>query len=400
MKARINRRGTHQNGERVNERSFNVPLIHAFARSLIYSFTLSLVLLSCGSDNRQTARIPDFPKPGDSSRTEGALRALTVAINQSSPASAYAKRAVILLAMGRGDDALSDINEAIGRDDNAGTYYLTRARILRALQQPGKALENAQRAEILGVDTPELYTLQGDLLQQQGEFDKARLYVAKALQMAPYDGEAHFFNGLMAAKQGDTVGALALYHARLHYGRGLIYHRAGELDSAMACYQQTVKLQPTYYPAYFQTGLIHQKYRNYYPALTNYQRVQQLRPQFPRIATYLGYCYEQMGQYEQAVAAYTKAASQNAADRQAAAGLWRSQRRMSAQNSLFLPDTPAEPAVPARNRIVLDTTRVPILAIQPKSRVTESTGDSLRNAAGPTAPADRFGPRRTIKPIN
>ncbi|UFH52481.1 tetratricopeptide repeat protein [Spirosoma sp. KNUC1025] len=175
---------------------------HSFTRSLLYSFALSLVMLACGNDDRQGAYIPDFPKPGDSSRVEGALRALTRAINQSSPASAYAKRAVILLAMGRVSEALSDIDEAISRNDNAGPYYLTRAQILRALRKPDQALQNAQRAEILGVDTPELYTLQGDLLQQQNQFDKAKLYVAKALQMAPYDGEAYYFNGLMAARQG------------------------------------------------------------------------------------------------------------------------------------------------------------------------------------------------------
>ena len=158
-----------------------------------YLIFISLVLISCGSDNRQLARIPAFPKSGDSSRAEGALRALTRAIDQSSPASAYAKRARILLTMGRNTDALADIDEAIGRNDNAGSYFLTRAQILRELGKPDKALQNAQRAEILGVDTPELYTLQGDLLQQKGQFDKAKLYVARALQMAPYDGEAFFF---------------------------------------------------------------------------------------------------------------------------------------------------------------------------------------------------------------
>jgi tetratricopeptide (TPR) repeat protein len=249
--------------------------------------------------------------------------------------------------------------------------------------------------------------------------------------MAPYDGEAYFFNGLMAARQGDTAQALALYqqslrlkpryletynqmaaiyrtlgdlnsalaynqqalryfpnNARLYYGRGLIYHTVGQLDSAITYYQQTMKVQPNYYQAYFQMGLINQKYRNYFGALGNYQRVQQLRPQFPRIDTYIGYCHEQMGQYDLAIAAYTKASQQNATDQQAAAGLWRSQRRQYAQNSynsLFLPDTVAKPMAQTRSRTVIDTTRVRISTIQPRARVTTSAGDSLQ---------------RTVKPIN
>ena len=404
-------------------------LVHSFALSLFIA--LPLFLFSCSDEARQSARIHEVPQVGDSSRVEGALRALTNAINQSSSASAYAKRAVILLDLGRVNDALSDIDEAIGREANVGTYYLTRARVLRALQQPAKALDNAQRAEILGVDTPELYTLQGDLLQQQRQFDRAQLYVARALQMAPYDGEAYFFKGLMAAKLGDTTQALTLYkhslqlkprnldtysqlasvyralkdpysslayneqairyfpsNARLHYSRGVTYHVAGKLDSAMVGYQQAVKLQPNYYQAYFQIGLINQAYRNYYNALANYQRVQQLRPQFPRIDTYIGYCYEQTGQYELAIAAYDKAAMLDATNKLAYQGLWRSRRRQYTRNSynpLLLPDASAE-AIPAgRDRQVLDTTRVRISTIQPKATRSAGGSDSLR---------------RTIKSIN
>jgi tetratricopeptide (TPR) repeat protein len=133
-------------------------------------------------------------------------------------------------------------------------------------------------------------------------------------------------------------------------------------------------------------GLINQKYRNYYAALANYQRVQQLRPLFPRIDTYIGYCHEQMGQYDLAIDAYTKATRQNPGDRQAAAGLWRSDRRRYAKNpynSLFLPDAPTEPLNGARGRAVLDTTRVRISTIQPKARVITGEGDSLRRAVKP-----------------
>ena len=89
--------------------------------ALIHSCALSLIILACNNDNRQTAHIPDYPKPGDSSRTERALLALTRAINQSSSASAYAKRAALRLATGQVSEALTDINEAISRNDNVRT---------------------------------------------------------------------------------------------------------------------------------------------------------------------------------------------------------------------------------------------------------------------------------------
>lgn len=394
-----------------------------------YPILLVLAMLAgCGTSDRQQARIPALPQANDSARTEAALQALTRAINQASPASAYAKRAVLFLSAGRVKEALDDIDEAISRNGNAGPYFLTKAAVLRALNQPAKALDVAQRAEILGVDTPELYTLLGDLLQQQNQFGKARLYVAKALQMAPYDGEAYFFNGLMAAKQGDTVQALALYqtslrlkprylptyqqlasvyrslgnleaattyneqavryfpdNAQLQYNRGLIYQTAGKLDSALTAYQQATRLLPGLVQAVFQSGLIYQKVRSYPLALANFQRVQQLQPQFPRIDFYVGSALEQTGQWESAIAAYAKAMQLDPTDQQAYYGYWRSQKRQYAPAyGSYLSAPVAEPYPSVRTGPVLDTNRIRISTIQPKSRLS-TRSDSMS---------------RTVKPLN
>lgn len=379
------------------------------------------LLTSCGTDPRQKAHIPPLPIGSDSSRTEAALRALTRAINQSSPASAYAKRAALYIEGGRLREALADIDEAISRNGTNGDYFLIRAQVLRALKQPQKALENAQRAEILGADSPELYTLLADVWQQQNQFAKARLYLAKALQMAPYDGEAYFFNGLITARQGDTAQAIALYQqslklkpryletynqlssiyrslgdlktalvyneqairyfpndARLTFGRGMIYQAGGRSDSALASYRQTVQLDPSFYRANFQAGLILQRWRAYNQALANYNRVQQLNPQFPRIHTYIGFCQEQMGHYQEAIDSYSQSARLNPYDGQAVAGITRAQRRLYnpyRNNSVLLPDesgaaVPEQPTAPTDNRLEIPT-------LQPRTQLS-TRRDSTR----------------------
>jgi len=389
---------------------------------LFFSFGFSLFLLGCDADPRQQTRIPPLPTSSDSSRTEAALRTLTRAINQSSLASAYAKRARLYLSINRPKEALDDIDEAISRNNTEGGYFLIRAQVLRRLKLPQKALENAQRAEIFGADTPELYTLLADIWQQRNQFAKARLYLAKALQMAPYDGEAYFFNGLITAKQGDTTQALALYQqslklkprfletynqlaavyrslgdlgsalayneqairyfpndVRLIFGRGMIYQAGGRLDSALTFYKQTVLLEPTYYQANFQAGLILQRWKAYTQALTNFSRVQQLNPQFPRIDTYIGQCQEQLGMYEQAVASYTKSARQNPADQQAVAGMWRAQRRIyrpTSYNSVLLPDESGSAGATEQPKAPVDT-RMDIPTIQPRNRLTTQP-DSIK----------------------
>ncbi len=386
------------------------------------------ILASCSSGDRRLSRIPPLPQASDSAQTANTLRALDRAINQSASATAYAKRAVLLLAMGRTADAQADIDEAISRNNSTGFFFLVRAQVMRALNKPDRAFDDAQRAEILGIDSPELYTLMGDVLQQQTQFPKAQLYVAKALQMAPYDGEAHFYSGLMAAKQGDTTRALAQYqqalqlkprflptynqltaiyrslgdlntalaynqkamqyfpiNAELLFQRGMIYQYAGRADSALIAYQQTVKLEPNYVQAYFQAGLIFDRFRNYGAALLNFEQVQKRKPNFPRIDFYVGHGAEMTYQWDRATAQYTTALQKNPSDPAAQVGLWRVQRRLqqataSYNDYLLNPKAPETGLLQApidRTPVgrTLDTNRIRIAPIQPRTRI-QSANDS------------------------
>ncbi|WP_375445820.1 tetratricopeptide repeat protein [uncultured Fibrella sp.] len=382
-------------------------------------------LASCSSGDRRLSRIPPLPQASDSAQTANTLRALGRAINQSSSATAYAKRAMLLLSVGRIAEAQDDIDEAISRNNSTGFFFLVRAQIMRALKKPERAFEDAQRAEILGINSPELFTLIGDVLQQQAQYPKAQLYIAKALQMAPYDGEAHFYSGLMAAKQGDTVQALAQYqqalqlkprflptynqltavhrslgdlntalaynekamqyfpiNAELLFQRGMIYQYAGRADSALIAYQRTVSMQPDYVQAYFQAGLIFDRFRNYAAALINFEQVQKRKPTFPRIDFYVGHGAEMTYQWDRALAQYTTALQKDPTDPAAQAGLWRVQRRQQANASYtdyLLNPTSPETGLLQGTRTpggrTLDTSRIRIAPIQPRTRI-RSMNDS------------------------
>lgn len=330
---------------------------------------------------------------------------------------------MLLLSMGRTADAQADIDEAISRNNSTGFFFLVRAQVMRTLNQPVRAFDDAQRAEILGINSPELFTLMGDVLQQQAQFPKAQLYVAKALQMAPYDGEAHFYSGLMAAEQGDTTRALAQYqqalqlkprflptynqltavyrslgdlntalvynekamqyfpvNAELLFQRGMIYQYAGRADSALIAYQRTVTLQPNYVEAYFQAGLIFDRFRNYGVSLANFEQVQKRKPTFPRIDFYVGHGAEMTYQWDRALAQYTIALQKDPTDPSAQAGLWRVQRHQqqatdSYNDYLLSPTSPETGLLPAPGGRTLDTSRIRIAPIQPRTRI-HSMNDS------------------------
>jgi tetratricopeptide (TPR) repeat protein len=392
-------------------------LIISRAISFFIFHSSLFILTGCADDGRQRAQIPAVPRPGDPTRQLAALTALNRAIRLSGAPSAYAKRAGLLLSTGQVVEARQDIDEAIGRNPNVGSFYLTRAQVLRAARQPALAYADAQRAEILGINAPELFTLMGDVLQQQNQFGPARRYLAKALQVAPFDGEAYFFNGLLTARQGDTTTAVGLYNrslqlkpryletyrqlaaiyratgqsgtalayteqalryfpknAPLQYSRGLIYQSAGRLDSAMIAYQAAVRLNPAYVQPVFQAGLIWLKWRAYDRALANFERVAQLQPQFERIGFFIGQCLEQTGQTEPAIAAYTKALARNPADRAAQFGLWRTQRQLYYGNRYpnYLPQLPTSTTATTTTGPTgpqPDTNRIRLAPIQPRARL-------------------------------
>ncbi|WP_170139341.1 tetratricopeptide repeat protein [Larkinella arboricola] len=375
-------------------------------------------LVACSDEDQRHTRIPTVPQNSADIRNQAALEALTRAINQSGPASAYAKRAALYMDLGKTDEALSDINEALDREENEGRYHFVKAKVLRKRQLYEDGLESALRAEGLGVNTPELYIVIGDLLQQQKELDRARFYLVKALQMAPYEGEAFYLNGLVAAKSGDTARAVSFYNRALTlkprflepyvqlsvihairgnypaaiaynkrgtayfpndpglmYALGRIYQQTSVEDSAYLYYQKALRLQPTMVSAQLQSGLVMMKIRNMPQALAHFDQVLRMDPKYPRINFYRAMCYEQMRQWEQAVSLYALAMQENPGDQQAYYGYWRVRKR---NEYGYGTDPSSEDASngTSNSGTVLDTTRVRMKMIQPRSRFGR---DSTRN---------------------
>ncbi|GAB3922449.1 tetratricopeptide repeat protein [Larkinella terrae] len=379
---------------------------------------MGCLLAACSEDDRRQTRIPVVPENSAETRNQAALEALTRAINQNRPASAYAKRAAIYMDLGKPDEAISDINEALERENNEGRYHFIKAKILRERQQFEEGLESALRAEGLGVNTPELYIVLGDLMQHEKQLDRARFYLVKALQMAPYEGEAFYLNGLVAAKSGDTTRALSYYKRALvlkprflepyvqlsiiHsvrgdyasaiaynkrgagyfpndpgllYALGHIYQQTSVSDSAYFFYQKALQFQPSMVQAQFQSGLVMMKLRNMPQALYHFDQVLKLAPGHPRVHYYMAMCYEQFKEWEQAGRMYALAMQENAADLQAYYGYWRVQKRKTYGEGTELPyeEHPFQPTRPGQ---VLDTTRVRVMMIQPRSRFGR---DSTKN---------------------
>jgi tetratricopeptide (TPR) repeat protein len=341
-------------------------------RYSLFQFLITLwIFSSCISESKKGITIPPVPEVTAKARREAAIAFLTDAIESSSNNSEnYYKRALLYLENGNIKDALEDINNAIGIKANVGDYFQAKALILRDSNQPQLALEAASKAEVLNTESPELYTLLGDLYQQLGQYGKSRAYLRKALQISPNNGETYFYQGEIAAKMGDSTLAMGLYQqtlglkpsflpaylkliqsytnmrqydlallysrealkyhpqsAALHLQRGNTYNRTWKLDSAIMCYKKAISLDTNLIQASFSAGQIYFKSRLYRLALPFFMRTLNHNPKYPDAKFYVAQCLEYTGEYVKAEEYYNQMLAENAQDYKALGGITRTQRK-------------------------------------------------------------------------
>ncbi len=389
---------------------------------------LTIGLSGCETSSRQDTRIPPLPSADNQKRIKIGIEFLDKAIRRNSNVAAnYQKRAELYMELRNWPRALDDINDALERSPSNGNFLLTRARILRQLKRYKEAVADALRAEVLQQSTPELYILLGDLTQQQRQFQQAKLYLAKALQMAPYDGEAYFYQGLLVARQGDTLGGIALMqraielkprfapiyaeltsiHTRLreydqarlynnqglgyfpkesslHYARGEMYHRLKRLDSALISYRKAAVFDTTNYLADFQAGTIYLKWNSLPQAVKSFEKTIRFNPKMPQVNFMLGTAYDRLGNLEKAIEQYDLASKANPADWKARGRLYRAQQRKNYFDTYgYLPPVTAKAA---EEDIEEETTepekalddRIKIEVITPRLELKTKT-DTARN---------------------
>jgi len=393
---------------------------------------LSALLYACGQDNRERSKIPPTPFQTESIQNTASLEALTDAIRSNpSLAENYYKRAIVLNKMGETQKALEDINRADRLKQNTGKYLYVKAMILRDMKQYREAYAVAQSAEILNVDTPELYTLLGDLSQQRNDLKNAEQYLAKSVQIAPYDGETSFYQGTLAARKGDTIKALLkinraiemkpslklayssltellrnrrLYDSALAVNnsaiiqfpknseflvdRGLVFNKFGRLDSALVYFDKAIKMDEKRIEAILYSASIYFRWKNYDKALKLYEKVLDTNPETSKINYLIALTLEQLGLLTKAEEFLKVQVEKDPNDTQTIIALNRVSGQVNSALGVYTapipipvkkaPVTPVAKPVVEEPKRLLDTSRVRVNIIAPKKRVNIKTDTSRR----------------------
>lgn len=393
-------------------------------KRIIYCLIVSCFFCACKNNgNKEGTFIPPLPNDTEFSKQTAAIKILSDEIRKnSSNDENYYKRAKIYFELNNLENANSDLNEAFSLNENDGRYRLLKSEILRAEGKFQKALEEAKVAEILGLKTPEVYTILGDLSQKNNQNAEAKKFLKYAMELAPFNGEVYYYTALLNVKEGDTTAAIDNYNlakqfkprfintykrlSEIYNNQGntdlamemtmdlaklypndaencsilaKIYRRRANLDSAIIFYKKAITLKPNMYQVSYDAGMMCLRNNYFEEALKFFENTYKFAPKTAFINTNLAMCYESLGNTDKAYEYYTIAFAVNRSDYKAIEGI----KRM--EEKIYYVQQPANYTEifkqPVDNKPKVDTNKIRLIEIQPKklsSPKRDSTNSKLQ----------------------
>lgn len=194
---------------------------------------------------------------------------------------------------------------------------------LVALFKGGRHAELERRARLLTQKYPAsafAWSVLGTALQSQGK--TALPAFRTAVQLSPYDPEAHcnLGNALQAGGQHDA--AVASYHralelnpvfAQVHSNLGSALQALGRFGEAVASHTSAVTIAPEHAAAHFNLANAFKDLGQFDNAAASYRRALALAPNDAEAYRYLGNALQNLGQLDEAMSCYRKALKINPA---------------------------------------------------------------------------------------
>ncbi|MEO3746742.1 tetratricopeptide repeat protein [Plantactinospora sp. B5E13] len=116
-------------------------------------------------------------------------------------------RSQVYAALGRYDDALTDLDAVIAADPHYPEYHFDRGNLLRRLGRPAEAVDCYERALALSPPFPEVYYNRGDARVELGDLAGALADFGYVLELDPTHLDAYVNRAGLRLELGDADGA-------------------------------------------------------------------------------------------------------------------------------------------------------------------------------------------------
>ncbi|MDP2332971.1 MAG: tetratricopeptide repeat protein [Reyranella sp.] len=261
----------------------------AACSAAIQSGTLTPSQVAFARLQRGAARIVLGDKVMASADYAEALGRYDSAIDPGNPeALALYRRGAGLDALGQGDLALNEYNEAIRADPGQAMAYFARG-ILMATRKRAyvRAIADFDRVLALQPGNVEALIRRGDAHRQLGEFGRALADLNNAIALAPDHSQAYVFRGLIHGSRGDAELALRDYNLALDrdprdvdalVNRAAVHATRGEQERALHDLDAALAVDGNNPLALYNRGYVRFSLKQYDAAIADYSAAIDLEP--------------------------------------------------------------------------------------------------------------------------
>ena len=130
------------------------------------------------------------------------------------------------------------------------------------------------------LEDPNLYTKQGKLYQESGNFEAAITCYENAIRINADDIDAHYELGHLYRAVGEYQQSIFFYsnvtridptQVEVHNELGKLYQELGDSEKAITCYRSAIQIDSKYMKAHYNLGHLYQSIGQREKAINSYQ---------------------------------------------------------------------------------------------------------------------------------
>jgi protein O-GlcNAc transferase len=222
----------------------------------------------------------------------------------------------LALQVGRNEQALELLDQAVALDAAVPEYHFFRGRACHALGRLDDALAGYRRAAELRPDYVDAINNQGFVLAALGRTEEAAAAFRAAVRLKPdfAEGHSNLGNALAALGRLDEAAAcqrealcLRPDFATAHANLGNILLNQGRLDEAAAACREALRLQPAYVKAHNTLGVVFLDQGRPADAVAAFREALRLDARFADAYSNLGMALRDLGRFDEAADACRQA---------------------------------------------------------------------------------------------
>ncbi len=244
---------------------------------IISSIFLTLIVFSSCGNHQETSKVK---KNTDTS--SATLESINERLRDK-PGSAdlYEVRAKYYLNSKDPNTALADINRALKIDSTKAEYYLTLANIYFVINKTGGSKAALDKCHRLDPKNQECIMKLAELYFYVRKYQESLNYLDEALKLDQYNAKAYFMKGMNFKESGDTTKALSSMQTAVEQDNN--YYNA-YMQLALICsaqhnrlaedyYENAIRIQPQSIEALYDFAKLYQDEKNYPKAVELYNKM-------------------------------------------------------------------------------------------------------------------------------